>query len=90
MTATVWGDRIASLRRAIDLDSGNLRARCDLAEALVTTGGQTEAAALYLDLTSDSPPCNPGEALRRLEEQSQRGTGKPLASPGDPVEFFLH
>jgi len=90
MTATVWGDRIASLRRAIDLDSGNLRARCDLAEALVTTGGRTEAAALYLDLSSDSPPCNSEEALRGLEEQAQRGIGKPLASPEDPVEFFLH
>ena len=90
MTATVWGDRIASLRRAVDLDYGNLRARCDLAEALVTTGGRTEAAALYLDLTSDSPPCDPGESLRRLEDQAQRGTGKPLASPGSPVEFYLH
>ena len=91
MTATVWRDRIASLRRAVDLDYGNLRARCDLAEALVVTGGRTEAATLYLDLTSDSPPCNPGEALRRLEEQAQRGTGKPLASPEDPVEMiFLH
>ena len=91
MTAAVWGDRIASLRRAIDLDYGNLRARCDLAEALVATRGRIEAATLYLDLTSDSPPCNPGEALRRLEEQAQRGTGKPLASPEDPVEMiFLH
>ena len=89
MTATVWEDRIASLRRAVDLDYGNLRARCDLAEALGTTGGRTEAAALYLDLTSDSPPCNPGEALNRLEEQARRGT-KPLASPESPVEFFLH
>ena len=89
-TAAVWRDRIALLRRAVDLDYGNLRARCDLAEALAATGARSEAGAVYLDLmSSGSPPCKPGRALRSLDEQSLWGTNATIASPEDPVEFII-
>ena len=62
-------DRMASLRRAVDLDPGNLQARCDLAEELVgTTEGLDEGRSLYLDLTTDSgAPCNPLDMVRSMD-----------------------
>ena len=68
-------ERIAGLRRAVEADSGNLRARCGLADALALTGvADIEAAALYKGvLAAEHPPCAAGDALRRLEEGAVGG-----------------
>ena len=89
-TAATWGEHVGALRRSVDLDSGNLQARCDLARALAVTGERVAAAALYLDLTSaEAAPCNAGAMLRKLEELAMQGTNGPIASPEDPVESVL-
>ena len=85
--AHTWAERVASLRRRVDLDYGNLQARCDLAAALVDTGGRDEAAALYLDLVSTvTPPCSPTDALSMLESQDQKGTHPSPATPSEQTE----
>ena len=63
-------ERVAGLRRAVEADPGNLRARCGLADALALTGvADAEAAALYKGvMAAEHPPCAAGDGLRRLEE----------------------
>jgi len=91
-TAPVWSERIARLRRAVETDGGNLRARCDLAEDLAYTGARVEAAAQYADLlalrVNGRLPCEPEAALARLQEQALHGTPASVA-PEDPVEFVI-
>lgn len=66
-----WADRVAGLRRAVETDPGNLRARCDLAEALVFNGAVDEAASLYKGLmAAEHPPCRAGDALGRLANRT--------------------
>ncbi|MDE0191407.1 MAG: hypothetical protein OXQ90_08620 [Gammaproteobacteria bacterium] len=68
-------DRIAGLRRAVDTDPGNLRARCDLAEAMVFAGSVDEAASLYKGLiAAEDAPCRPSEALGQLPERTAGNT----------------
>ena len=88
--ATTWGERVDSLRRAVDLDHGNLRARCNLAHALVVTGKRVEAASLYLDLASiPSPPCNPREALHGLEQEAERTWNPPPVASDAPADSVI-
>ncbi len=91
-TAPVWADRISSLRRAVDLDFGNLRARCELAEALALTGGRYEAWSVYMHMATASagtPPCDPEKALHSVEDQALRGVDGALVDPDDPVKFMV-
>lgn len=77
--APTWRGRIASLRRAVDVDGGNLAATCDLAVALTATGSLDEARALYAELAAaDDQACRAEEALRDidfLESSSYKGAG---------------
>lgn len=60
------------LRRAVAADPGNLRARCDLADALVVAGSVAEAGALYKGLmAAENPPCAAGDALERLANRPE-------------------
>ena len=52
-TVAGWDERVDGLRRAAELDPGNLRARCDLADALAFTGAVDEAASLYKGLMAN-------------------------------------
>jgi len=74
--ANGWSDRIGWLRRAVDTDPGNLRARCDLAEALAFVSAVDEAASLYKGLMAaeDEPPCRASEALGRLANRTAGNT----------------
>ncbi|MCY3839315.1 MAG: hypothetical protein OXH09_11850 [Gammaproteobacteria bacterium] len=66
-TQTTWRDRIAALRRAVELDIGNQRARCALGVALAWTGAQDEAWEVFAELAAeadDQPACNAAEALQ--------------------------
>ena len=73
--ANGWSDRIGWLRRAVDTDPGNLRARCDLAEAMVFAGSVDEAASLYQGLiAAEDAPCRPSEALDRLANRTAGNT----------------
>ncbi len=70
-TSADWVERVDGLRRAVDIDPGNLRARCDLAFALDFTGAVDEAASLYKGLmAAEQPPCNAGDELGRLANRS--------------------
>ena len=65
-------ERIAGLRRALEADSGNLRARCGLADALAIAGSVAEAGALYKGLmVAEHPPCGAGAALERLANRRE-------------------
>ena len=65
-------EREDGLRRAVAADPGNLRARCDLAEALVVAGSVAEAGALYKGLmAAEHPPCAAGDALERLANRPE-------------------
>ena len=68
-------DRIGGLRRAVDVDPGNLHARCDLAAALVFTGAPDEAASLYKGLAAEHSPCRADAeiVLRRLADGDTGG-----------------
>ena len=83
-TASSWGNRIEALRRAVELDGGNLKARCELAGALALTGAGGEAWSIYAGLASadDRPPCEAVEALQEMELLEQRG-GKPVVGLDD-------
>ncbi|MDE0661824.1 MAG: tetratricopeptide repeat protein [Gammaproteobacteria bacterium] len=70
-TAAGWAERVVGLRRALEADPGNLRARCDLADALAFTGALDEAASLYKGLmAAEHPPCRAGDALGRLANRT--------------------
>ena len=74
-TAAGWAERVGGLRRAVETDPGNLRARCDLADALAFTGAVDEAASLYEGLmAAEHPPCRAGDALGRLANRTAEGT----------------
>ena len=63
-------ERLDGLRRAVEVDSGNLRARCDLAAALTVAGENAEATVLYEGLVAEGgAPCAAGHALSRLTRQ---------------------
>ena len=65
-------EREDGLRRAVAADPGNLRARCDLADALVFAGSVAEAGALYKGLmATEDPPCAAGDALERLANRRE-------------------
>lgn len=65
-------EREDGLRRAVAVDPGNLRARCDLADALVVAGSVAEAGALYKGLmAAEHPPCAAGDALERLANRPE-------------------
>ncbi len=83
-TASSWGNRIEALRRAVELDGGNLKARCELAGALALTGAGGEAWSIYAGLASadERPPCEAVEALQEMELLEQRG-GKPVVGLDD-------
>ena len=88
VTADVWGDRVDGLRRAVEMDSGNLRARCELADALATTGAVAEAVSLYQGLmAAEHPPCPAREALTRLDNGTQAGTYTPAED--EEIEFII-
>ena len=71
----VWADRIGGLRKAVEADTGNLRARCDLADALAFTGAVDEAASLYRGLmAAERAPCRAGDALRILANRTAADT----------------
>ena len=66
-TQTTWRDRIAALRRAVELDIGNQRARCALGAALAWTGAQDEAWEVFAELAAEAdaqPACNAAQALQ--------------------------
>ena len=77
-TTTPFGspERAAALRKAVDIDPNNLRARCDLAEALGLTGAVAEAVSLYKELmmAAEHPPCSAEFAIKRLADRQE---GKP-------------
>ena len=74
-TAEGWDERVVGLRRAVETDPGNLRARCDLADALASTGAVDEAASLYKGLmAAEHAPCRAGERLRRLGNRTDWGS----------------
>ena len=57
-TASVWRDYISSLRRAVELDPRNLRARCALARVLARAGKSTEARVVYQEVAAaEDSPC---------------------------------
>ena len=67
-------EREDGLRRAVAADPGNLRARCDLADALAFAGSVAEAEALYKGLmAAEHPPCAAGAALERLANRREGG-----------------
>ena len=60
-------ERLAGLRKAVEADPGNLRARCGLADVLARAGSVGEAASLYKGLmAADGAPCNAEFGLGRL------------------------
>ncbi|MCY3841474.1 MAG: hypothetical protein OXH09_23000, partial [Gammaproteobacteria bacterium] len=68
-TAADWAARIGALRRAVDLDSGNFAAQCDLADALAWTGERDEARSFYKNVDEATvPPCDFESALVTLDE----------------------
>ena len=72
--ATPWAspERAEALRRAVETDPGNPRARCDLAAALGLTGAVTEAEAIYRGVMAvENAPCNAEEGLRRLADRRE-------------------
>ena len=72
--APSWGERIKALRRAVGIDGGNLKARCELAHGLEVTGSLDEARTLYADLGSaDDQPCEAEAALREIEHAKTHG-----------------
>ena len=88
-TAASWGNRIEALRRAVELDVGNLEAMCELAGALVLTGARSEAWPIYADLAAvnDRSPCAAEEALQELEFVEKHGVVIKRVSPDDPFRF---
>ena len=72
--APSWEKRIEALRRAVGIDGGNLKARCELAHALEVTGSLDEARTLYADLGSaEDQPCEAEAALREIEHAKTHG-----------------
>ena len=96
-TAPSWGKHIDALRRAVELDRGNPKARCGLAGALTATGAWAEARSIYVDLAAvdDKPPCDAEAGLRQIEEMERSfeamekhgGVAKMTVSPDDPFPF---
>ena len=67
-TQATWRDRIAALRRAVELDSGNRQARCALGGALAQTGAKDEAWEIFAGLAAESDrTCNAALVLQYLE-----------------------
>ena len=84
--APFWGGRIEALRRAVEIDGGNMKARCELAGALVHTGSLDEARTLYADLAAaDDQPCEAEAALREIEHAKTHEVLRKLLSPDDPI-----
>ena len=84
-TAPTWGDRIGALRRAVELDGGNLDAMCELAGALVSTGARSEAWLIYANLAADDrSPCGAEEAMQDIEFVEKHGVLFTRVSPDDP------
>lgn len=74
-TTRDWADRVGPLRRAVDLDSGNFAAHCDLADALALTGELDEAWSLYMQIkhgATTSVPCNFEGALLSLDQLNRQ------------------
>ena len=69
-------ERTGALRRATQLDPGNLAARCGLAETLERTSPE-EAWSIYADLAAEPADlpmlCDPEVSLQRLEERARTG-----------------
>ena len=68
-TTPLGNGRIEGLRRAVDVEFGNLAARCDLAVALTAAGRFHEAASVYKDLaapTDEASPCDAAKMVRWL------------------------
>ena len=79
-TTTPFGspERVAGLRRAVEANPGNLRAQCDLADALAFTGAVDEAASVYKGLmAAEGAPCRAGDAFGRLVDRTEgEGVGE--------------
>ena len=83
-TAADWADRIGPLRRAVDLDSGNFTAQCDLANALAWTGERDEARSFYMhikDAATAAMPCDFESALLSLDEVDRQDEMRLRVSP---------
>ena len=86
-TQATWRDRIAALRRAVELDIGNRRARCALGGALAQTGAQDDAWEIFAGLAAEGDrTCNAGQVLLYLE----LGTSPRRESLDDPPKVFYH
>ena len=85
-TAPTWGGRIAALRRAVELGTDNLEARCELASALANIGERAEAWSIYADLAAPDrmPPCDPEAGFQEIESLEQHGV-PPRVGPDDPI-----
>ena len=88
-TAADWADRIGPLRRAVDLDSGNFTAQCDLANALAWTGERDEARSFYMhikDAATAAMPCDFESALLSLDEVDRQDEMRLRVSPAGVEE----
>ena len=77
-TQTTWRGRIAALRKAVELDTGNQRARCALGNALGWTGAHDEAWEVFRGAAAeadDPPACNASEILTFFE-RGLKGTAR--------------
>ena len=87
-TASTWRERIGSLRRAVELEAGSVRARCELAGALARVGDLAGARRGYRDLLADEDgSCNARGRLEALNNQAPEEVA-PLDGPG-ALFFYL-
>ena len=87
-TASTWRERIGSLRRAVELEAGSVRARCELAGALARVGDLAGARRGYRDLLADEDgSCNARGRLEALNNQAPEEVA-PLDGPGE-LFFYL-
>ena len=87
-TASTWRERIGSLRRAVELEAGSVRARCELAGALARTGDLAGARRGYRDLLADDDgSCDARGQLEDLNNQAPEEVA-PLDGPGE-LFFYL-
>ena len=87
-TASTWRERIASLRRAVELEAGSVRARCELAAALARVGDLAGARRGYRDLLADEDgSCNARGRLEALNNQAPEEVA-PLDGPVNLIYFM--
>lgn len=86
-TANSWRERISSLRRAVELDAGNVEARCDIAHSLARVGDTDAARRGYRELLAEGDrSCN---AQTWLDELDSRALPE-VETLDEPKEFLFH